>query len=145
MPVVIPQGLSPGRRPRAIMAASRPPSSASASSIQRPSSSLSARPRSTSSVSTSRPQSRISRRPSSRHGHRVRLLPLAQALVTQMMGLREEGGLEDPHGENFKAAVEFVLKSIEPTTLSKGAVSVDIHTIDQQIHGYRVLPFADCA
>ncbi len=62
-----------------------------------------------------------------------------------MMGLREEGAPEDPHGENFKAAVEFVLKSIEPTTLSKGAVSVDMHAIDQQIHGYCVLSFVNYA
>ena len=62
-----------------------------------------------------------------------------------MMGLREEGALGDPHAENFTAVVEFVLKSIESTTLSKDAVNMDMHTIDQQIHGYRVLPFANHA
>ncbi|KAK2465974.1 hypothetical protein APHAL10511_001615 [Amanita phalloides] len=110
--------------------------SSSSASIQRPSSSLSARPRSNSGASTSRPQSRISRRPSSRHGHRTQLQPFAQALVTQIMGLREEGVPEDPEGQKFKDAVEFVLKSVESTTLNKAAVSTDMHVMDQQIHGY---------
>ncbi|KAF8638546.1 hypothetical protein AX17_002089 [Amanita inopinata Kibby_2008] len=111
----------------------RPSSSAS---TQRPSSSLSARPRSSSSLSTSRPQSRATRRPSSRHGHRLRLQPLAQNLVTQIVGLREGANPHDPNGEKFKTSVEYAVKRLEATTLNKGAASVDMRAIDQQIHGY---------
>ncbi|KAF8622209.1 hypothetical protein AX15_007310 [Amanita polypyramis BW_CC] len=119
----------------------RPASSASYQSVssalvQRPPSSLSTRPRSISNVSTSRPQSRIARRPSSRHGHRARLQPLAQTLVAQIMGLREEDGPEDPDGESFRTAVDSVLKNLDSTTLNKGAVSMDLHTVSQQIHGH---------
>ncbi|PFH47800.1 hypothetical protein AMATHDRAFT_6396 [Amanita thiersii Skay4041] len=121
------------RRP-ASSASLRPPSSAS---IQRPSSSLSLRPRSSSSaVSTSRPQSRVARRPSSRHGNRQRLFPLAQALITQITGLSEKGTPNDPDGEQFRAAVEFVVKNLETTTVNKGAVSVDMKVMDEQIHGH---------
>ncbi|KAM6496155.1 Spc97 / Spc98 family domain containing protein [Amanita muscaria] len=124
-------------RRSASSASLRPSSSAS---TPRPSSSLSARPRSSSSVSTSRPQSRpqsrVSRRPSSRHDFRTRLQPLARTLVAQLTGLQEEGTPDDPDGQNFQTSLNLVLKNLDATTLNKGATSVDLRIMDQQIHGH---------
>ncbi|KAJ7194549.1 Spc98 family-domain-containing protein [Mycena pura] len=109
----------------------RPPSSAShrslSSASHRPPSSLSSRPLSSASV---RPISRISQRPHSRHA-RSRLLPICQVLVSQVTGLREE----DDDGV-FRAAVEHVVKNLENTTITKGAIGVDISAIDRQVHGH---------
>ena len=110
-------------------ASQRPPSSAS----HRPPSSLSSRPMSSTSM---RPHSRVSQRPHSRHA-RSRLLPLCQTLVTQVTGLRDGGGGdgEEGDGENFRTAVDFVVKNLEATTLNKGAPGVDMGVMDRQIRG----------
>ncbi|KAJ7068696.1 Spc98 family-domain-containing protein [Mycena amicta] len=99
----------------------RPPSSAS----RRPISSLSNRPLSSASV---RPISRLSQRPHSRHA-RSRLLPTCQSLVTQLTGLRDDD-------DGFQNAVEYAVKSLESTTITKAATSVDMGTIDRQVYGH---------
>lgn len=106
----------------------RPPSSLS----HRPPSSL-AVPRPVSSASSIRPHSRLSQRPQ-RHA-RSRLVPLSQALVTQVTGLRDEGTEDDFDGENFRTAVDFVAKNLEATTLTKAAAGMDMGAIDRQIRG----------
>ncbi|KAJ7681203.1 Spc98 family-domain-containing protein [Mycena rosella] len=109
----------------------RPPSSAShrplSSLSQRPQSSLSSRPLSSASA---RPISRISQRPHSRHA-RSRLLPLCQTLVSQVTGLNEveEDG-------SFQAAVEYAVKNLESTTMTKAVTGVDLGVIDRQVHGH---------
>lgn len=115
---------------------SRPPSSAS----QRPPSSASTtRPRSSASsarpisASSGRPQSRFSQRTQSRHA-KSRVNPFAQTLVTQVIGLREEDD-----ATTFKKNVDYVVKSLEATTLNKGAASVDMNVVEQQINGYRII------
>ena len=123
--------------------ANRPPSSLSlrpssrntsrpgSSATQRPSSSLSVRPTSRASV---RPQSRFSQRTHSRHA-RSRLIPLCQTLVSQITGLREEGTEKDADGDNFRDAVEHMVKALETSTINKAAVSVDMSVIDNRISG----------
>ncbi|KAJ7461991.1 Spc98 family-domain-containing protein [Mycena latifolia] len=109
----------------------RPPSSAShrplSSASHRPPSSLSSRPLSSASA---RPISRVSQRPHSRHA-RSRLLPFCQALVSQVTGLKEE----DDDGA-FQTAVEYALKNLESTTMTKAAAGVDMGVIDRQVHGH---------
>lgn len=96
----------------------------------RPSSSLSNhRPPSSAS---SRPLSRLSTRTNQRHA-RSRLVPLAQALVKQVTGFEETKGATEELA--FRESVDFVVKNLEATTLSKGAVSVDIGAVEQQIKG----------
>ena len=102
----------------------------STNSRLRPSSSLSYyRPPSSAS---SRPLSRLSTRTNQRHA-RSRLVPLAQALVKQVTGFDETK--EAPEPLAFRESVDFVVKNLEVTTLSKGAVSVDMGTVEQQIKG----------
>ncbi|KAJ7506637.1 Spc98 family-domain-containing protein [Mycena galericulata] len=101
----------------------RPPSSAS----QRPPSSLSSRPLSSAST---RPISRISQRPHSRHA-RSRLLPFCQTLVTQVTGL----AAVDDDG-TFQTALEYAVKRLESTTMTKAATGVDMGVIDRQVHGH---------
>ncbi|KAH7916234.1 Spc98 family-domain-containing protein [Hygrophoropsis aurantiaca] len=105
---------------------------------QRPSSSLSqhypssisTRPGSSASV---RPQSRVSRpssrisRPATRHA--LRLLPLSQALVTQITGLSS-----DNDDENFRTAVDYVAKNLEHSI--KGGPSPDLTSVDKQMQGH---------
>ncbi|KAF9450171.1 hypothetical protein P691DRAFT_665854 [Macrolepiota fuliginosa MF-IS2] len=112
---------------------SRPPSSAS----QRPQSSASTtRPRSSASsarpisASSGRPQSRFSQRTQSRLA-KSRVNPFAQALVAQVTGLKED---DDP--DAFKKNVDYVVKSLESTTLNKGAASVDLGVVEKQIAGH---------
>ncbi|KAF7302253.1 hypothetical protein MIND_00792300 [Mycena indigotica] len=109
-------------QPRPLSALSqRPHSSASRRALsradQRPLSSLS-----------NRPVSRVSQRPHSRHA-RSRLLPICQSLVIQLTGLREDD-------DGFHNAVEYAIKSLESTTITKAATSVDMSTIDKQVHGH---------
>jgi gamma-tubulin complex component 5 len=108
------------------------PSTSSTSSglSVRPPSSLSAH-RPPSSTST-RPHSRLSVRSQSRHA-RSKLIPLCQALVTQVTGLEEKKGTDED--ADFNTAVDFVVKNLEATTLSKGAVSVDMGVMDRQMRG----------
>ena len=106
---------------------SRPGSSAT----QRPPSRLSVRSASRASV---RPQSRFSERTHSRHA-RSRLIPLCQTLVSQFTGLRDEGSELDPDGENFREAVEHMVKALETSTINKAAVGVDMSIIDSRISG----------
>ena len=106
---------------------SRPGSSAT----QRPASSLSVRPTSRASV---RPQSRFSQRTHSRHA-RSRLIPLCQTLVSQITGLRDESTERDADGENFREAVEHMVKALETSTINKAAVGVDMSVIDSRISG----------
>ena len=126
-----------------LKATNRPPSSLSlrpssrntsrpgSSATQRPSSSLSVRPTSSASV---RPQSRFSQRTHSRHA-RSRLIPLCQTLVSQITGLREEGTEQDADGDNFRDAVEHMVKALETSTINKAAVGVDMSVIDSRISG----------
>ena len=96
----------------------------------RPSSSLSNhRPPSSAS---SRPLSRLSTRTSQRHA-RSRLIPFAQALVKQVTGFEETQG--EAEALAFRESVDFVVKNLEATTLNKGAVSVDMGAVEQQIKG----------
>ncbi|KAJ7105739.1 Spc98 family-domain-containing protein [Mycena crocata] len=108
----------------------RPPSSAShrplSSASQPPPSSLSSRPLS----SAGRPISRISQRPHSRHA-RSRLLPLCQALVSQVTRSNETDD-ETP----FQVAVEYAVKNLENTTMTKAATGVDMGIIDRQVQGH---------
>ncbi|KAI0921184.1 hypothetical protein AcW2_006240 [Taiwanofungus camphoratus] len=99
----------------------RPSSSAS---TVRPLSSASTRP---SSRLTQRSISRLSHRPSSRQSSR--LLPLCQALVTQVAGLTS--GNDE---ENFRTAVEFVSKNLDQTV--RPSASADMHTIDEHFLGH---------
>ena len=107
--------------------ASRPVSRA----IQRPPSSLSIRP--TSSISV-RPQSRFSQRQPQKHV-RSRLIPLCQNLVSQITGLRDEDAEQNIGGQNFREAVEHMVKVLETSTISKAAVGVDMSVIDSRISG----------
>jgi len=114
---------------------SRPPSSAT----QRPPSSLSTRP--VSSAST-RPQSRFSHRPHSRHA-RSRLIPICQALVSQITGIHglrvgDDAEDDDTEGDEFRELVEYAVKSLESSTINKAAASVDLSVIDRQMNGYIV-------
>jgi gamma-tubulin complex component 5 len=113
----------------------RPPSSLSlrpsSRNTSRPGSSLSVRPTSSASV---RPQSRFSQRTHSRHA-RSRLIPLCQTLVSQITGLQDEGTEQDADGENFREAVEHMVKVLETSTISKAAVGVDMSVIDSRISG----------
>ncbi|KAJ7639449.1 Spc98 family-domain-containing protein [Roridomyces roridus] len=111
----------------------------SSSSSQRPASALSHRPpsRPTSALSTrplsslsTRPLSRVSQRPHSRLG-RSRIQPFCQTLVSQVTGLNE--GDDDAA---FQSQVEYAVKSLESTTLTKAAASVDMGVIDKQVHGH---------
>ncbi|KAJ6532287.1 Spc98 family-domain-containing protein [Mycena vulgaris] len=108
----------------------RPPSSAShrplSSASQRPPSSLSSRPLSSASA---RPISRISQRPHSRHA-RSRLLPLCQTLVSHLTGMNEGDDVA------FQTAVEYAVKNLESTTITKAATGVDMGVIDRQVHGH---------
>lgn len=79
------------------------------------------------SSASNRPHSRISHRPSSRQA-RSRLLPLCQALVTQITGLNEKDGDE----ETYREAVDYVLKNLEAT---KGSPGLDISVMNKQIRG----------
>ena len=103
---------------------SRPGSSAT----HRPTSSLSVRSASRASI---RPQSRFSERTHPRHA-RSRLIPFCQTLVSQITGLRDE---QDPDGDNFREAVEHVVKVLETSTINKAAVGVDMGVIDSRISG----------
>ncbi|KAJ7766862.1 Spc98 family-domain-containing protein [Mycena metata] len=104
----------------------RPPRPLSSAS-QRPHSSLSTRPLSSAST---RPISRISQRPYSRHA-RSRLLPFCQTLVSQVTGL-SEGDDE----ATFQTVVEYAVKNLESTTMTKAATGVDMGVIDRQVHGH---------
>lgn len=45
-------------------------------------------------------------------------------------------GLSDEHNADaFKKAVDHVVKGVEGTTLNKGAASVDMALVEQQING----------
>ncbi|KAK7038051.1 Spc98 family-domain-containing protein [Favolaschia claudopus] len=116
-------------QPRPASALSQRPTSALS---HRPSSALSHRPPSSASQ---RPLSSASRRPpSSLSGRRPpsrRLLPLAQVLVKQITDLREG----DTDG-TFQATAEYVMKSLESTTMLKAATTVDMTFIDRQIQGH---------
>jgi gamma-tubulin complex component 5 len=112
---------------------SRPPSSAS----QRPTSSASVR-RPRSSLSSTRPISANSGRPQSRFSQRTqsrlvksRVNPFAHTIVAQVTRLKED---DDP--EDFQKHVDYVVKSLESTTLNKGAASVDMRYVEEQINGY---------
>ncbi|KAF9462032.1 Spc98 family-domain-containing protein [Collybia nuda] len=105
-------------------------STSSGLSVRPPSSLSTHRPPSNASV---RPHSRVSVRSQTRHA-RSKLIPLSQTLVTQITGLEEKKGTEDE--VDFITAVDFVVKNLEATTLSKGAVSVDMGVMDRQIRGH---------
>ncbi|KII94634.1 hypothetical protein PLICRDRAFT_148664 [Plicaturopsis crispa FD-325 SS-3] len=123
-------------------AASRPPSSLShrppSSLSHRPPSSVSHRPvssastRPPSSASTRPPTrtgtaSRLSRRPPSRTASR--LVPFAQALVTNTTGITAES---DP--ENFVTATDYVVKNVE--FAQKGATGSDMSGMDKVFAGH---------
>ncbi|KDR84121.1 hypothetical protein GALMADRAFT_219953 [Galerina marginata CBS 339.88] len=118
---------SQGTRPLSSLS-SRPPSR---NAGQRPASSLTTRPASSAST---RPQSRFSQRPSSRQA-RSRLIPICQTLVSHITGLEEEGTEKDVDGEEFREAVEYVVKNLETSTINKASVGVDLSVIDRQISG----------
>ncbi|KAF8914341.1 Spc98 family-domain-containing protein [Gymnopilus junonius] len=103
----------------------------SRNTIQRPASSLGTRPASSAST---RPQSRFSQRPSSRQA-RSRLIPICQALVTEVTGLREDGTENDVDGERFRESVDYVLKHLENTVVNKASSNVDLGAIDRRISG----------
>ncbi|KAH9482299.1 Gamma-tubulin complex component 5 [Psilocybe cubensis] len=118
----------------------RPPSSLlsrpSSRNTLRPSSSLGNRPLSSAST---RPGSRFSQRPNSRQA-RSRLIPLAQTLVNQVTGLevKENGGegvADADDDDDFREAVEYVVRSLETSTINKASASVDMSVIDRQISG----------
>jgi gamma-tubulin complex component 5 len=50
--------------------------------------------------------------------------------VTQVAGLRE-----DDESEKYRKSVDYVVKSLEATTLNKGAARVDMKLVEQQING----------
>ncbi|KAG6900427.1 hypothetical protein C0993_010815 [Termitomyces sp. T159_Od127] len=118
-----------------------PPSTSS--SVPRPSSALGV-PRSHSSLSVQRPLSSASNRPLSRlstrsayfRQSRSRLIPFAQALVRQVTGLEDGNDADGAASSRFRESVDYVVKNLETTTLSKGAASVDMTEIDRQIHGH---------
>ncbi|KAF7332696.1 hypothetical protein MKEN_00152800 [Mycena kentingensis (nom. inval.)] len=114
-----PSGIS---HPRPMSALSQRPLSRT---TQRPLSSMSNRPLSSASI---RPGSRMSQRPHSRHA-RSRLVPTCQTLVGQVTGLREED-------EGYQPAVEYAVKSLESTTITKAATSVDMTIVDRQVYGH---------
>ncbi|KAJ7940262.1 Spc98 family-domain-containing protein [Mycena leptocephala] len=69
---------------------------------------------------SARPISRISQRPHSRHA-RSRLVPLCQTLVSQVTGLSERDD-----DESFQTTVEYAVKNLESTTMTKAATGVDM-------------------
>ncbi|KAF8655331.1 hypothetical protein AX16_003104 [Volvariella volvacea WC 439] len=113
-----------------------PPRPASSASQHRPKS-ADGKPTRTRTLSnaSNRPSSRLSVRSHIRHV-KSRLIPQAQALVTHVIGLKEEGTEGDPTGEFFQQAVEFVVKNLEGTTLMKAAASEDMANIDKRIGGH---------
>jgi len=115
----------------------RPPSSLSlrppSRNTSRPGSSATQRPTSSLSVRSVQPQSRFSERTHPRYA-RSRLIPLCQTLVSQITGLRENTE-QDADGENFREAVEHMVKALETSTINKAAVSVDMSVIDTRISG----------
>ncbi|KAJ7685534.1 Spc98 family-domain-containing protein [Mycena polygramma] len=114
---------NPSQRPASALS-HRPPSSASQRPLSRASQ---ARPLSSASV---RPISRISQRPHSRHA-RSRLVPFCQTLVSQVTGL----SYADEDG-NFQTAVEYAVKNLENTTMTKAATGVDMGVVDRAVHGH---------
>ena len=75
-------------------------------------------------------------RPPSRASQRNRLLPLYQALVGQVTGLKKaDGGEEDGDEDRASALVERVAKQLESTTMNKASASQDMSTMDQIISG----------
>ncbi|GLB34196.1 putative spc97 / Spc98 family proteim [Lyophyllum shimeji] len=87
------------------------------------------------SSASSRPLSRLSARSHARHA-RSRLVPLAQALVRQVTGLDDSSDADAAVASDFREAVDFVVKNLEGTTVSKGAVGVDMKVINRRIRGY---------
>ncbi|KAG6856047.1 hypothetical protein H0H87_008151 [Tephrocybe sp. NHM501043] len=114
----MPPTSKPAPRPQSALSV---PRSQSSLSVHRPASSAS-----------SRPLSRLSARSNARHT-RSRLIPFAQALVHQITGLEKSTDVDT--ASDFREAVEYVVKKLETTTLSKGAASVDMKEMDRQIHG----------
>ncbi|KAF5364157.1 hypothetical protein D9756_000312 [Leucocoprinus leucothites] len=124
-------------RPSSSLSQIHPVSRPSSSASQRPASSASVkRPRSSASsarpasANHGRPQSRFSQRTQSRLA-KSRVNPFAQTLVTRVTGLNEG---DNP--EEFQTQVDYVVKSLEATTLNKGAASVDMRYVEQQINGH---------
>lgn len=75
-------------------------------------------------------------RPPSRASQRNRLLPLYQALVNQVTGLRKaDGGEDDGDEDRATVLVEHVAKQLESTTMNKASASQDMSTMDQIISG----------
>ncbi|KXN89493.1 Gamma-tubulin complex component 5 [Leucoagaricus sp. SymC.cos] len=124
-------------RPSSSLSLRQPTSRPSSSASQRPVSSASTtRPRS--SASSARPISAASGRPQSRFSQRTqsrlaksRVNPFAHNIVTQVTGLKED---DDP--DEYQKHVDYVVKSLEATTLNKGAASVDMRYVEQQINGH---------
>ncbi|GBE79798.1 predicted protein [Sparassis crispa] len=126
-------------------ASTRPSSSASIrpsiSAPIRPSSSASIRPSpSTSSArpisrTSSRSSSRLTHRPSSRYSQRPstrqssRLVPLYQALVTQITGLTSENDQD-----NFRDAVDFVSKNLDQSV--RPSANHDLDTVERHFRGH---------
>jgi len=116
---------------------SRPSSSLSRHPVSRPSSSASNRQGLRSSASSARPVSASSGRPQSRFSQRTRsrlaksrVNKFAPTFVTQVTGLQADDGSQE-----FQKIADYVVKRLEATTLNKGAVSVDMRYVEQQIKG----------
>lgn len=116
---------------------SRPSSSLSRHPVSRPSSSASNRQGLRSSASSARPLSVSSGRPQSRFSQRTRsrlaksrVNRFAPTFVTQVTGLQA-----DDDSQEFQKITDYVVKRLEATTLNKGAASVDMRYVEQQIKG----------
>ncbi|EKM79979.1 hypothetical protein AGABI1DRAFT_72727 [Agaricus bisporus var. burnettii JB137-S8] len=121
-------------RPTSRSSFSRPSSSLSQPSRPPSSSSLHPRSRAASnrpgSAASARPQSRFSQRTQSRLA-KSRANPFASVLVTQLTSLTDEND-----ADAFKRVVDHVVKTVESTTLNKGAASVDMTQVEKQINGH---------
>ncbi|KAJ3576249.1 hypothetical protein NP233_g563 [Leucocoprinus birnbaumii] len=60
-----------------------------------------------------------------------RIHHFANTIVTQVTGI-----VEDDNPEGYQNHVDYVVKSLEATTLNKGAASVDMKYVEQQINGH---------
>jgi len=61
--------------------------------------------------------------------------------VRQITRLDDGNDGDAAAASDFREAVDFVVKNLEATTLSKGAASVDMTVMDRQIRGYTL----DCS
>ncbi|KAF7338002.1 hypothetical protein MVEN_02024100 [Mycena venus] len=116
--------LNPSQRPTSALS-HRPPRPLSSAS-QRPPSSLSARPLSRAST-RQRPLSRLAQ------ARTLTRLPICQTLVSQVTGLSEQ---DDDGAGAFHNAVEYALKNLESTTMTKAATGVDMGVIDREVNGH---------